>query len=449
MQATGAEHDEAASQPPPLWERKTEFTPEVEEHLAGQYTRAYGQAAGTRHLQTLLRWLAQPPAVMSVRYDRVRLDSAGALRYVKDTVQRCGDADGGGHGSAPEAKEVLPGMITLPVVGPREEVTPIPHAEVVVGVRCGHAVLRGADVFAPGVFAISPGVAPGQRVSVWADLDAECRRGQTTPYRGRRCHVGNGTSQVERRAFFQHTTPVRGTAVVMDHQLYDTPCLGGDDTPPDLVLQTIPSFVAALALDPRPGETILDMCAAPGGKTTHIAELMEGKGCVIALERSGKRVCLPRRGGQLVLYMPADFLVTWNPFPLLVHAVRSLSEYAPHDGDASTVRPCRRRSYRRWSRHAAGAAHARSRWTLPSTQRCAAPLAFYRRGLDAPPDHTPPDGWQQWRPVARDRDRACAVAVAWASSLHGCACPLRSMPHKMPPCQRSLTASCSTRLAAP
>ncbi len=42
-------------------------------------------------------------------------------------------------------------------------------------------------------------------------------------------------------------------------------------------------------LDPQPGETIIDACAAPGGKTTHIAELMGDKGEIIACDRSSKR----------------------------------------------------------------------------------------------------------------------------------------------------------------
>lgn len=36
----------------------------------------------------------------------------------------------------------------------------------------------------------------------------------------------------------------------------------------------MPSAVVSHVLDPQPGEKILDLCAAPGGKTTHIAALM-------------------------------------------------------------------------------------------------------------------------------------------------------------------------------
>ena len=47
--------------------------------------------------------------------------------------------------------------------------------------------------------------------------------------------------------------------------------------------------LAVRLLDPRPGERVLDLCAAPGGKSTHIAELMGDKGLVIAVDiSSGK-----------------------------------------------------------------------------------------------------------------------------------------------------------------
>lgn len=56
---------------------------------------------------------------------------------------------------------------------------------------------------------------------------------------------------------------------------------------------------------PQPGERVLDACAAPGGKATHLVELMEGKGEVVAWDRSEERLAtlkenLERMGAAIV-----------------------------------------------------------------------------------------------------------------------------------------------------
>jgi 16S rRNA (cytosine967-C5)-methyltransferase len=50
------------------------------------------------------------------------------------------------------------------------------------------------------------------------------------------------------------------------------------------------SQLVSYLLSPQRGERILDACAAPGGKTTHIAELMTDTGEVIALDKSEKGI---------------------------------------------------------------------------------------------------------------------------------------------------------------
>lgn len=47
-------------------------------------------------------------------------------------------------------------------------------------------------------------------------------------------------------------------------------------------IQNLSSILATLVLDPKEGENILDMCAAPGSKTTHIADLTYNKANIIA-----------------------------------------------------------------------------------------------------------------------------------------------------------------------
>ena len=44
-----------------------------------------------------------------------------------------------------------------------------------------------------------------------------------------------------------------------------------------IFLQNLPSVLAGHALNIQPGHHVLDMCAAPGGKSTHIAQLLQGK----------------------------------------------------------------------------------------------------------------------------------------------------------------------------
>ncbi|MBU1974859.1 MAG: RsmB/NOP family class I SAM-dependent RNA methyltransferase [Nanoarchaeota archaeon] len=55
-------------------------------------------------------------------------------------------------------------------------------------------------------------------------------------------------------------------------------------------IQEAASQVPAEILDPKPTDTVLDMCAAPGSKLTHLAQLMQNKGCIIGLDIEDKRL---------------------------------------------------------------------------------------------------------------------------------------------------------------
>lgn len=53
--------------------------------------------------------------------------------------------------------------------------------------------------------------------------------------------------------------------------------------------QEVASQIPVQVLDPKPGELVADLAAAPGGKTTQLAQWMENKGVIIALDK-GERV---------------------------------------------------------------------------------------------------------------------------------------------------------------
>lgn len=57
-----------------------------------------------------------------------------------------------------------------------------------------------------------------------------------------------------------------------------------------IYVQQASTGLAAPALAPGPGDRVLDLCAAPGGKTTHMADLMDDRGCLVAADLKERRL---------------------------------------------------------------------------------------------------------------------------------------------------------------
>jgi 16S rRNA (cytosine967-C5)-methyltransferase len=88
-----------------------------------------------------------------------------------------------------------------------------------------------------------------------------------------------------------------------------------------------------LLLDPQPGDIVLDACAAPGGKSTHVAALMHNKGTVYAVDRKETRLDLVRSncrrlGVQIVAPIVGDIRQPREWVPMIGTAESSSTKKA-------------------------------------------------------------------------------------------------------------------------
>ncbi|GAA6215083.1 putative methyltransferase NSUN6 isoform X1 [Lates japonicus] len=277
--------------------------PEVTEYLKNVFLNkevlaAVGQQEAESRFHKLLTCLSHPPSYTCVRAS-THLASLEEIRHklgeeLKKQQMCSSSAEEFSLQILPHPQ--IPDVLLLPVHGPR----PVKQlsSEVVVGAQCGSAVLRGAHVFAPGILASPKYMKAGDVVSVFSDLEGRCTRGATS-FQGNKVFVGNGVAEMDRSSIFCTDEPPKGIGVRMVEPLYQSPSFDG--VLPNLAfLQNLPSVVVGHVLGPRPGERILDMCAAPGGKTCHIAAVMGDQGEVVALDRIRNKIDRIRQNAQML-----------------------------------------------------------------------------------------------------------------------------------------------------
>jgi 16S rRNA (cytosine967-C5)-methyltransferase len=112
------------------------------------------------------------------------------------------------------------------------------------------------------------------------------------------------------------------------------------------------SMLIAHLLDPQPGERILDACAAPGGKTTHLAALTNNQAQILALELHPQRVQLLEQGAArngCSCIAPRQHDLTEFPDFLEIDSFDRVLVDAPCSG----LGVLRRNPESRWSRQAA------------------------------------------------------------------------------------------------
>jgi len=177
----------------------------------------------------------------------------------------------GEYGKNPEQHEMIEEAISIPVEeGP--QLAP-GDKEIVAKKEAAEAVMIGSNLYAPGVHKCQ-GVRRGDFVSIVDKFD------QIT---------GEGLAiQGEREILSKR----KGLAVDVINSRYRTAkflempeYFEGIFYP-----QSLSAMLACRMLDPKPGETVLDICASPGGKTGAIAQLMGNTGMIISIDRNMKKI---------------------------------------------------------------------------------------------------------------------------------------------------------------
>ncbi|KHJ39996.1 NOL1/NOP2/sun family protein [Trichuris suis] len=233
--------------------------------------------------------MKMPPLYSTIRVNTLKLNMMEAKQRMEDILAKAYETRD--HVvPAVSFHDKLKDVLVISGSGPFDlEKQPV---EVYVDIKCGKSVLRGADVYPSGLIGSSRSFHEGQNVSVFVDLDRSCRLGWKKLYTGRKMFLGNGVCGVNRNDIFR-AAPKQKTydspGVRMTACVWNQPKLYGlieDWGFP----QNLPSILCGHVLSPQPGECILDLCAAPGGKSTHIACLMGDEGRVISVDDSLSRI---------------------------------------------------------------------------------------------------------------------------------------------------------------
>ena len=135
------------------------------------------------------------------------------------------------------------------------------------------AVQLGAHLYAPGVKRCH-GLRPGMKITVVDESGTA---------------VGSGVSHQSETSVLTYR---QGVAVEIKSSRTGLPSIM--ETPwysnGQIHLQSLPAILTSHILDPKPGETIVDLNCAPGGKTSHISQLTRNQARVIGFDRNIRKI---------------------------------------------------------------------------------------------------------------------------------------------------------------
>ncbi|HHY21480.1 MAG TPA: 16S rRNA (cytosine(967)-C(5))-methyltransferase RsmB [Bacilli bacterium] len=168
-----------------------------------------------------------------------------------------------------------------------------------------------------------------------AETEAMCKENVTAPHVTIRVNRTQATKSeviesLEAEGVTVHEGHLAPDALVVTkgNVLYTQAFLQGKVT-----IQDESSMLVALVANPQPTDTVLDSCAAPGGKTTHLAEQMNGEGQIIALDLHEHKIKL--------ISQLASRLKLKNIEGRQLDARKTIAEFEPESFDVILVdAPC-------------------------------------------------------------------------------------------------------------
>jgi len=139
--------------------------------------------------------------------------------------------------------------------------------------QAAESVLTGTNLYAPGVNRAAK-IKPGDNVSI-ININND--------------HVANGIAMMTAREMLESK---KGLAVDTNESIWEVLKLRDLNIFDEgkLYIQSLPAAITAKNLNPNKKDMILDLCAAPGGKSTYLAQLMENQGKIIAIDKSKPRI---------------------------------------------------------------------------------------------------------------------------------------------------------------
>ena len=201
------------------------------------------------------------------------------------------------------ADEVIDEAIYLPVRGPKK--LPEAEKEVVVDKFTAESAMMGSHVYVPGVRRMR-GVEAGDEVLIVSE------RGQPVAF---------GIARMGEEEFLRAE---RGLVVEVVEALYRLPPVRElDEYRLGLIYpQSLPSMLVSRVLAPEPGDLVVDMTCAPGGKLSHICQLVQNMAVVLGFDRSRRKLSETRatlaRLGCEASVLRADSRYLDLDFPFLV-----------------------------------------------------------------------------------------------------------------------------------